>query len=167
MHLMKCENGHIYDKDKFRSCPQCSNIVLEAAIMDRTAYSQADTDTEVPESSLQENYDRIGRRKTVGMLVCVTGAMEGDGFLLKEGVNDIGRASNMDVALTQEVSVSRKKHATIHYDNEKNSFTLRVMKDREDVLCNGNPVTECELQDYDEVTIGECKLVFVNAGKIW
>ena len=55
MHLMKCENGHIYDKDKFRSCPQCSNIVLEAAIMDRTAYSQADTDTEVPESSLQEN----------------------------------------------------------------------------------------------------------------
>ena len=167
MHLMKCENGHIYDRDKFRSCPQCSDIVLKVTSMDRTAYNQTDTDTEVPESSLQENYERIGRRKTVGMLVCVTGVMEGDGFLLKEGVNDIGRASNMDVALTQEVSVSRKKHATITYDNEKKSFTLKVMNERMDVLCNGIPIAECELHNHDELTIGECQFVFVDAGVIW
>ncbi len=167
MHLMKCENGHIYDRDKFRSCPHCSNIVLEATMMDMAAYSQMEMDTEIPESSLQEDYERIGRRKTVGMLICVSGVMQGDGFMLKEGENDIGRASNMDVALTQEVSISRKKHATIYYDEQNIEFTLKTVNDRNGVLCNGVPVRERKLQDRDELTIGKCKLVFVEAGSIW
>ncbi len=167
MHLIKCDNGHIYDTDKFRSCPHCSNIVLENMMFNMAALPQNEADTEIPESSVQDNYERIGRRKTVGMLVCTEGDMQGEGFFLKEGENVIGRASNMDVALTQEVSISRKKHAVIYYDDSDASFTLQVLNDKTNVLCNEAAITECKLQNYDELTIGRCKLVFVSVANIW
>lgn len=167
MQLIKCDSGHIYDKDKFRSCPHCSNIVLETTLMDITTGSQEQADTEIPELSLQNNYERISRRKTVGMLLCTQGDMKGDGFFLKEGENVIGRASNMDVALTQEVSISRKKHAVIYYDDNDLSFTLKVINTKTEVFCNGKSVTECTLKNNDELVIGQCKLVFINVANLW
>jgi hypothetical protein len=102
------------------------------------------------------------------MLVCVEGAMLGEGFLLKEGENSIGRASNMDVALTREVTISRKEHAIIYYDQNTDSFTLTVGKEDAVVLCNDIWVkTDCRLQDRDELVLGECRLVFIEAGNVW
>jgi acetyltransferase-like isoleucine patch superfamily enzyme len=168
MHLLKCENEHIYDSDKFRTCPHCSRITFDAAGLDIYGLNQADVDTEIPGDELQENYERIAMRRTVGMLVCVEGAMLGEGFLLKEGENSIGRASNMDVALTREVTISRKEHAIIYYDRNTDSFTLTVGKEDAVVLCNDVWVkTNCRLQDRDELVLGECRLVFVEAGNVW
>lgn len=168
MHLLKCENGHIYDSDKFRSCPHCSKVMLDVFATDTYGLNQSEVDTEIPPEEIQGSYERIGMRKTVGMLICVEGEMSGEGFLLKEGDNSIGRASNMDVALTREVTISRKEHAVIHFDGDTGTFTLKAGKEEAAVLCNGKQIeTECTLQDRDELMLGECRLVFVEAGSVW
>lgn len=167
MHLLKCGQGHIYDADKFRSCPHCSKIDIDIAVADTFGENQADVDTEIPEGERLEEYEQIGIRKTVGMLVCVKGQMMGAGFLLMEGENDIGRASNMDVALVREVTISRKYNASICY-NEKGEYILKVGKDKGEVFCNGKLVeSECVLKDRDELELGECRLVLIEAGSIW
>lgn len=167
MHLLKCEQGHIYDADKFRSCPHCSKIDIDLAVADTFGENQADVDTEIPPGEQLEEYERINIRKTVGMLVCVKGQMIGAGFLLREGENDIGRASNMDVALVREVTIPRKCSASICY-NENREYILKVRKDKGEVFCNGKLVeSECVLKDRDELELGECKLVLIEAGSIW
>lgn len=169
MHLLKCENGHIYDSDKFRSCPHCSTVHMEfAATVDDIGDNQADVDTEIPEASMQMEYEKISRRKVVGMLICKEGEMQGEGFLIREGENAIGRASNMDVALVKEVTISRKHHATIRYQLEKGNCILSVNAEKNDVYINGKKVeNEMIIGNYDELMIGDCKLIFIEAGMIW
>lgn len=168
MHLLKCENGHIYDTDKFRTCPHCSSIQLDLVTLDTVGQNQTDIETEIPESTLQENYERISRRKVVGLLICVEGEMLGEGFILREGENDIGRASNMDIPLTREVTISRKDHATIRYDKDNYTFTLQAGEGKTDVYCNGKQITEpYSLGDRELIQIGDCQLIFIEAGSIW
>ncbi|MBO5469881.1 MAG: hypothetical protein J6A03_09130 [Lachnospiraceae bacterium] len=54
MHLIKCENEHIYDKDKFRSCPHCSKIRIEVRQPDTYGFGQKDVETATPEKGDQE-----------------------------------------------------------------------------------------------------------------
>ncbi len=168
MHLIKCENEHIYDKDKFRSCPHCSKIRIEVRQPDTFGLGQKDIDTAMPAQEEQKSYQQMESRRVTGLLICVAGQMQGEGFLLREGDNDIGRSSNMDVALTKEITISRKKHATIHCEAEKGSYVLSVNKDKSDVYCNGNLVKEqCELALGDEIMIGDCHLKVITAPDIW
>lgn len=169
MHLLKCENGHIYDTDKFRSCPHCFSIPTEyAAMCEGALENQSEVDTEIPEEKLRSQYEKLCRRKVVGMLVCVEGDMQGEGFLLREGENVIGRASNMDVALTQESTVSRKHHASIVCDVKEWSYTLTVKDAKKGVLVNGQGVEQAiALKNHDQLQLGDCKLIFVEAGEIW
>lgn len=168
MNLIKCENKHIYDGDKFRSCPHCSSIVMAPVPSAVTLEEQSEIDTNIPDLSQQEYYERSIWRKTVGMLICTEGNMRGAGFLLKEGENVIGRASNMDVALVREVSISRKHHATIWYEEESGEYYLEKTKNKSEVLCNQTSVTgRVTLQDRDKISIGDCCLVFIKAGDVW
>ncbi len=168
MRLQRCEQGHIYDADKFRSCPHCSRIDIDAAVADTFGKNQSNIDTEIPKDEQLQEYEQIGLRKTVGMLVCTEGKMYGAGFLLHEGENDIGRASNMDVALIREVTISRKCHACITYNEKNREYTLKVTEGKEEVFCNGTVVNNsCILQHKDELLIGACKLIFIEAESIW
>ena len=165
MYLLKCEQGHIYDADKFRSCPHCSRIDMSMAVADTFGKDQANVETKIPKGDQLTEYEQISFRKTVGMLVCVKGQMKGAGFLLREGENDIGRASNMDVALVREVTISRKSSVSICY-NEKGEYILRVAEGK--VFCNGKLVkSEMVLNDRDVLELGKCKLVLIEAGSIW
>lgn len=168
MKLIKCENNHIYDGNKFRSCPHCSGIVADPLLAAVFGAEQSDVDTNIPEPSQQEHYERISRRKTVGMLICTRGNMVGAGFLLKTGENVIGRAANMDVALVGEITVSRNRQMTIWYTEEDKQYYLDVAKGKSEVLCNQKVVTDriC-LEDRDEIVIGDCHLIFIKAGDVW
>lgn len=166
MHLIKCENEHIYDRDKFRSCPHCSKISIDIEKMDALGLGQSDIDTKIPGEDEQEQYQKIGLRRVMGMVICTDGEMTGEGFLLREGENDLGRASNMDIALTRDLSISRKKHATIHCDAQSGKCTLSVKDSK--VLCNGNVVRQqCELQRENEIRIGNTSLKVITTPDIW
>lgn len=169
MHLTKCELGHIYDTEKFRSCPHCysANMTQEDE-EDALGAFQADKSTEQASAEETKQFYVLHRRKTVGMLICTEGQMKGEAFLLKEGDNIIGRGSNMDVALTMEETISRQSHATIDYDEKKGVFTLSYDKGRKDVLVNGKqPGSGKILADRDVIQLGSCELVLIEAGDIW
>ena len=167
MHLLKCQQGHVYDEDKFRSCPHCSRVDMDIIVGDTFGMNQTDVDTKIPKEANLDEYSRIGMRKVVGMLICTEGHMQGSGFLLKEGENDIGRASNMDVALIRETTISRKIHAVISYGEDK-KYVLHPGEDNAEVFCNGRPVKKKRaLKDRDVIQLGDCRLVLIEAGDIW
>lgn len=168
MNMTKCKLGHIYDSDKFRSCPHCCtpDMTLDDEDDMLGAY-QADKETEQPGEIEQKNFHVIMRRKAVGMLVCVDGAMRGDAFVLREGDNIIGRNSNMDVALTLEESISRSAHAVIRFEDDC-SFVLQYSEDRKDVSVNGSRVANGTiLRDRDVIRLGSCELTLIGAGDVW
>ena len=103
-----------------------------------------------------------GHEPVVGWLVCIKGEAFGEGFKLKSGRNFIGRASNMDVVLTGDATVSREKHAIVLYEPKRRKFMVQAGESRELFYLNDEVVlTAEELKAKDVLTIGKTKLLFV------
>ncbi len=171
MKMVKCLKGHKYNADKFNSCPQCAALRGMAQPDDLADGLQGDIDTEEPDIDRQKKYEIVGRRKVVGCLVCVKGVMQGEGFFLVEGQNDIGRGANLEVVLSRELTVSRKAQASILYDKNENQFYLTAEEGKKEVLCNGKVVAKrISLTTESEIQIGQCVLRFVafcNSNFMW
>lgn len=152
MNLVKCNNGHYYDGDKFETCPHCNGT--EAIESSKTVAMDQPMDnlkelakTEpienaVPvQSMLQKNLEAVKKtvndnEKTVafsfidaeiepvvGWLVCIEGAELGKSFNLKSGKNFIGRSSLVnDIVIEDDKSISREKHAIIIFDPKSRRF---------------------------------------------
>ena len=97
--------------------------------------------------------------------------MQGEGFFLVEGQNDIGRGANLEVVLSRELTVSRKAQASILYDKNENQFYLTAEEGKKEVLCNGKVVAKrISLTTESEIQIGQCVLRFVafcNRNFMW
>lgn len=169
MNLIKCELGHIYDAEKFRSCPHCyhTNMTVEDE-EDAMGEFQAEQDTQQASEADQQRFYVLHRRRTMGMLVCVAGQMAGEAFVLKEGENVIGRGANMDVALIYEDTISRQQHAMLVWDARQQAFMLQYDESRQDVWINENSVPSGSVvADRDVLRLGTCELILVEAGDIW
>lgn len=157
MNLIKCENAHFFDADKFVSCPHCANEAAGVTLADLTGSRQQEIDTASPEEPAG-----ISKPKTTGWLVCTEGAARGESFTLREGENHIGRASHMDIRLSREPSVSRENHAVITFTPEDSSFFLSSTEHPDTVWLNGTPlVNAAALHSGDRITLGTCTLMFV------
>lgn len=98
----------------------------------------------------------------VGWLVCVRGEYHGTSFNLKSGRNSIGRALTMDVALAQEKSVSRERHASVTFDPQQKKFFVQSGENRGLTYVNGELLMSFkELNPYDVISLGACKLMFL------
>lgn len=98
----------------------------------------------------------------VGWLVCITGEDAGKSFILKSGRNFIGRASDMDVVLGTDKSVSRDKHAIILYEPRKRVFLAQPGESRELFYVNDEVVLNTvQLNAYDKLLVGATELFFV------
>lgn len=98
----------------------------------------------------------------VGWLVALGGAHLGTDFRLKVGKNFIGRSPQMDVALTEDKSVSRDRHAIVVYEPKEHLYLVQpgeastlVYRNEQVVL---NPV---KLEAYDVITVGDVNLLFI------
>ncbi len=97
----------------------------------------------------------------VGWLVCVKGEYKGESFSLKSGRNNIGRALTMDVALAQEKTVSRERHASITYDPQQKRFFVQSGESRGLTYLNNELLmTFKELKKGDVIMLGSCELLF-------
>lgn len=160
LKMVKCFKGHMYNAEKFSSCPQCAVLEAEGKPVS-SKVPQEDIDTEDPVTVKRQVYEIVGRRKVVGCLICVEGVMKGEGFFLVEGDNDIGRGANLEVVLSKETTVSRKAHACISYNPEDNSYILSAAKDKKDVIYDGNQVYEpVTIENGKMLRIGQCELKF-------
>jgi len=159
MNLIKCENGHFFDAEKFLSCPHCSNE--QAGIKAENLLGQNQHDIDTASQPVNRPDNTIAHRKTVGWLVCISGTVLGESFCLREGENHIGRAANMDIALLYEPTISRKSHAVITYKPEQNACVLSPQNSTR-TFCNDRAVkTKKTLKNRDIITLGTCTLVYI------
>lgn len=165
MNLIQCKNDHYYDADKFGACPHCSNQVAEKNSINIMALHQNNINTSNSSNADEKAAPLKEQRLVTGWLVCIHGQMKGKSFCLYEGTNYIGRAGNMDIALTKEPTVSRDCHAQIVYDKHTNHFSFS--SDARHVAttsCNNVKLkenTSIILQNRDVITIGDCTLTFI------
>jgi hypothetical protein len=98
----------------------------------------------------------------VGWLVCIKGEYHGASFNLKSGRNNIGRALTMDVALAQEKSVSRERHASVTFDPHQQKFFVQSGDGNGLTYVNNELLMMFrELQPYDIISLGACELMFL------
>ena len=190
MNLTRCPQGHFYDADTNASCPHCAqgntqqstvSVVKNATedsvtkplasagstlsnmVSDVQNNSQAVNATPADDDSKTISYNqaKLGSEPVVGWLVCIEGEHLGEDFRLKTGKNFIGRASNMDAALTKDKSVSRDKHAIVLYEPKTHIFLVQPGEARELCYLNDQVVLAAqEIKRNDVITVGESKLMF-------
>lgn len=98
----------------------------------------------------------------VGWLVALGGEHIGTDFRLKTGKNFIGRSAQMDVALTEDKSVSRESHAIIVYEPKEHLYLVQSGESSSLVYLNNKVVlSPVELKAYDMITVGEINLLFM------
>lgn len=98
----------------------------------------------------------------VGWLIALGGEHIGTDFRLKVGKNFIGRGAAMDVALTEDKSVSRDKHAIVVYEPKAHLYLVQPGESSSLVYKNNEVVlSPTKLEAYDMITVGDINLLFI------
>lgn len=98
----------------------------------------------------------------VGWLVALGGEHIGTDFRLKIGKNFIGRSPQMDIALTEDKSVSRESHAIVVYEPRAHLYLVQPGESSSLVYRNNDVVlTPTTLEAYDMITVGDINLLFM------
>lgn len=130
---------------------------------------EAKDEQSISVGSLQQQTDDMGvtvgffaEELVVGWLVAVKGEHRGEFFPLKEGMNHLGRSTQMDICLMKDSNISRNRHVTLIYDAKNSEFVIYMGESKELVYVNDelllNPT---KLKARDEIMIGKSVLVFV------
>lgn len=128
-------------------------------------FSDATTDPMIKKPAMsaaaKHHVDKVST-PCVGWLVALGGAHIGTDFRLKVGKNFIGRSPQMDVALTEDKSVSRERHAVVVYEPREHLYLVQpgdastlVYRNEQVVL---SPV---QLNAYDVIAVGDVNLLFI------
>ena len=167
--MKQCDNGHFYDENRFDSCPYCREgagvgKTVAASTLGKTVAATpgggiADTDRDKTVGIIKKD---IGIDPAVGFLICIAGPNRGRDYKLAAGRNFIGRAAAMDVALTDDDTVSRESHALVTYDVKHNRFSLSPGQSRGITYCNDEQVEMVRpLKAYDIIEVGKSRLIFL------
>lgn len=98
----------------------------------------------------------------VGWLVCVHGKHFGESFEIFAGRNSVGREIVNNIALVDDDTVSREKHAWIIYEPKKKEFFVQPGESRGLTYVNDDMVMESRrLAMKDEIGIGDEVLVLI------
>jgi len=97
-----------------------------------------------------------------GWFVCTEGEDKGRDYRIKTERNFIGRGTNMDIMINGDDSISRENHASITFNPRNLKFTVATGEGRGLIYLNGEVIeTSTEVSSYDELEIGDTKLVFI------
>lgn len=180
MAVVKCENGHFYDNEKYSACPHCANQLdladgdehtvslsdnlIEQAIAihlktgEKQSYTDVDYDDEKTISIFSVNK---GNDFVTGWLVCVDGPEKGRDYRLHYGFNKIGRSRSLDIYLEEDRQISRDAHCAVVYEYNKNEFFV-MPQDGNLVYLNDAMLTEPQrLSTGDIISLGATKLEFI------
>jgi hypothetical protein len=105
-----------------------------------------------------------------GWLVCTTGTERGKDYRLHTGKNFVGRSTSMDVVLIDDKTISREKHCSVVHEPKENVFY--VSPENGNVTYVNDKIIDkpVAIQEGDEITIGDTKLVFIpfcKEGRLW
>ncbi len=128
------------------------------------AVKQADSTTNISDQKTVAYYNFSNSiEPVVGWIVCVKGEYKGESFNIQSGRNNIGRSQSMNIALAQEKSVSREKHAAITFEPHQKKFFIQAGESSGLTYVNDEfLMTFRELEDYDKITLGESEFIFLR-----
>jgi len=111
-----------------------------------------DLDTMTPSNST--------RRKLAGMLISYTIDKAGVYFPIYAGRNLIGRSPNCDIAVPNDMQISKPEHALIRF--LENEYILSDEKSSNGVFVNGKYISTepYKLKDGDKIRVGETVFLF-------
>lgn len=191
MAIVKCENGHFFDNNKYVSCPYCVKLENE-----RNRYEEQIRDQVtmmMPKREHEEQPDAVtvglyetspgddqrtvgvfgrqsGKDFVTGWLVCTKGSEKGRDYRIYNGNNWIGRGYQMDICIVDDPSISRERHAVLVYDHKSNKFFLSpgcgtITMVNQEILTKVK-----ELKSRDRITLGKSEFTFVPfcvEGETW
>ena len=170
-NLITCPNGHIYDRNKYSSCPECAGKTVPVTNpFDNNATEYVNNGAQFgpimpneDDATLPHVYPTAdAARPVVGWLVCIQGPSRGTDYRIFPGFNSIGRASTMDIVIEGDEQISREREARIAFDTESRTFYFSPAEGKSILRVNSKvAMVPIELQPYDEITIGATKLLFV------
>jgi len=112
--------------------------------------------------SFYDSKEEFKVKPVVGWLVVVEGEEKGQSKNLYAGMNFIGRDKDMDVSLSGDKSISRKKHAVLTFEPKNRIFIAMPGESHELYYVNGNVIlSQTKLEAYDRIQIGKTELIFV------
>ena len=165
--MKQCDNGHFYDEARFDQCPYCVPSSAGKTVAATPTPAAGKTMPFQPQGgndgkTVGVMKKSLGIDPVVGFVVCVDGPQKGESFTLVSGRNFVGRGASMDVALTEDDTVSRENHALISYDAKGNSFMLSPGMGRGITYLNGAQIESAViLAAYDKIEVGSSALLFL------
>ena len=105
------------------------------------------------------NGDRSGER---GVLVICNGGFEGMEYELTSDETLIGRNPKTDITLLDE-NISRE-HAIVLLDEDTGAYTIEDLQSSNGTMVNGKRIRSAELDDADEIEIGNTRFRFLVKG---
>jgi len=100
--------------------------------------------------------------KPVGWLVCIEGADYGKSFPLKAGTNTLGRAWDMDIAITGDRAISRNSHALVIYEESERSFLAQTGSAMKPVYVNDEiALLPMQMKARDLLCVGDTVLMLI------
>lgn len=187
MAIVQCPNNHYYDDKRNVTCPYCEKMQSPLASLSElneqhTSYldpTESDLNVQLTEGygEFVNEYERtIGifmdetqNLLTVGWLVCVFGNEKGKNYTIHSGRNFAGRSQEMDIVLSDDMSIVREKHFSIVYDPKGIAFYLVAGEGH--TYINGETISaEVRIFDGDEIQVGQSKYLFVpfcKEGRVW
>jgi Inner membrane component of T3SS, cytoplasmic domain len=174
--MTRCPEGHFYDPAKHNSCPWCALPADSGGGEQKTKPVHAPPAMPVtPASAPSAGAHPAGAGATVrygmstkaekadpvvGWLVCLEGADRGRDYRLHAEKNFIGRAPHMDIAIENDNTVSREKHAVVVFDPKKQTFWLLPGEASGLVYLNGEMINSpAPIKRDDVLEVGQTKLV--------
>lgn len=99
----------------------------------------------------------------VGWLVAVEGPCRGTDYRIHTGYNYIGREAG-DICIRGDSTISAQRDANVTYVPQTKEFYIAHELGKNVLLVNGKPVIggSTKLENYDRITIGTTKLIFVG-----
>ena len=180
IEVVRCKNGHYYDKTTYKECPHCKykvedskNITeskREIAYLAQRYLESVEKRTEKVSLELfNENdqktvsYTSVSRENYMitGWIVCIEGPDIGYSYNLHYGYNTIGSDLSNQICLSIKAENRESLHCAIVYEEHKNQFFL-VAEQKQEVYLNENCCFEpMLLKSGDMVRIGMDKFQFV------
>ena len=164
MAVVKCHNcNQFYDNEMYATCPYC-NMSLQSEFYNtdndiaktEAYYENVHSDDKTIGIYFQEN----DCNPVTGWLVCIEGTVRGKSYEIHMNRNFIGRDKLMDVAIPDDLLISRNNHLSLTYDQKSNRFFIK--NESGSVTVNGNLIEKAtEIFENDEIAFGESKYIFV------
>jgi len=146
--IEECPDGHFYNSSKTGDiCAVCGKKL----------------DPPEAEETSEDEIEVLEEKDWVcGFLVCIKGANKGKEYVIRDGKNLIGTASDMDIQIAFDKKIEKKNHAVIMYDYKQKKTMLLPTDSHGMVYHQGQAIFEpVTLEPFNEIEFGESVFKYV------